>query len=107
MRSLSQRSSAFWLRVRGDSQAARIPCENRKTGRCDGIRLRARERLRTHLGISCIVLGVVLIVVAALLDPGGTMATSLMKETAAVVLTVVIYLVLRRQTRHRLRGHLP
>ena len=30
------------------------------------------ERLRAHLGISCIVLGVVLIVVAALLDPGGT-----------------------------------
>jgi multisubunit Na+/H+ antiporter MnhB subunit len=57
------------------------------------------ERLREHLGIYCIVLGVVLIVFAALLDPGGTMAGALVKETAAAVLTVVIYLVLRRQTR--------
>ena len=65
------------------------------------------ERLRSHLGISCIVLGVVLIVVAALLDPGGTVAGAVVKETAAVALTVVIYLVLRRQTRRSKLGTTP
>lgn len=57
------------------------------------------ESVRTHFGIYCIVLGLVLILVAASLDAGGTVASAFVKEMVAVVLTVVIYLVLRRQTR--------
>jgi hypothetical protein len=41
----------------------------------------------------------VLVVVGALLSPGGDMEGALVYETAAIVLTVVIYFVLRRQTR--------
>ena len=57
------------------------------------------ETIRTHLGLSCIVLGVVLVVIGALLTPGGDMYASLPYQTAGVILTVVIYLVLRLRVR--------
>ena len=57
------------------------------------------ETIRTHLGRSCIVLGLVLIVIGALLSPGGDMQGAIVNQTAAVILTVVIYLVLRRSIR--------
>ncbi len=57
------------------------------------------EYFRTHLAIKCAVLGLALVVVGALLSPGGDMEGATVNTTAAIVLTVVIYLVLRRQTR--------
>jgi hypothetical protein len=54
------------------------------------------EAIRTHPGRSCIALGLVLIVIGALLSPGGDMQGAILNQTAAVVLTVGIYVVLRR-----------
>ena len=48
------------------------------------------ETIRTHLGRSCIVLGLVLIVIGALLSPGGDIQGAIVNQAAAVVLTVVI-----------------
>ena len=55
------------------------------------------EYFRTHLAIKCAALGVVLVVVGAMLVPGGDMYSSLPYQVAGVILAVVIYLVLRRQ----------
>jgi hypothetical protein len=55
------------------------------------------EFFRTHLAIKCAVLGLALIVVGALLVPGGDIYDSLPYQVAAVILAVVIYVVLRRQ----------
>ena len=53
--------------------------------------------IRTHLGISCIVLGLVLTALAALLSPGGDIAGAFVWQVSALVLTVAFYLFLRRR----------
>jgi len=52
---------------------------------------------RSHLGLSCVVLGFILVILAAFMSPGGDIVGAFIWQAAAVVLTVVIYLVLRRQ----------
>ena len=52
---------------------------------------------RTHLALKCIALGMVLIVVGAMLVPGGDTYASIPYQVAGIILAVVIYLVLRRQ----------
>jgi hypothetical protein len=57
------------------------------------------EAFQRHLGINCILLGLVLIVVGAFLSPGGDVQGAAIMETAGAALAVVIYLMLRRQAR--------
>jgi hypothetical protein len=54
---------------------------------------------RSHLGLSCLVLGLVLTVLAAFMSPGGDLVGAFIWQAAAIALTVVIYLVLRREAR--------
>ncbi len=51
---------------------------------------------RTHLAIKCAVLGLALVVVGALLVPGGDMYASVPYQVAGIILALIVYLVLRR-----------
>lgn len=59
------------------------------------------EIIRTHLGVSCFVLGLVLVTLAGLLSPGGDVAAAFVWQASALVLTVAIYVFLRRKAATR------
>lgn len=52
---------------------------------------------RTHLALKCVLLALVLIVVGAMLTPGGDLYASLPYQVAGVVVAVVLYVVFRRR----------
>ena len=54
---------------------------------------------RYRLGITCTVVGLFLILMAAYLSPAGDLVSAFLWELAAVALAVAIYVVLRRQAR--------
>lgn len=59
------------------------------------------EFLRTHLALKCVALGVMLIVVGALLSPGGDLYGSVPFQVAGVVLALVVYVLLRLRRNQR------
>lgn len=58
------------------------------------------EVFRTHLAATCVILAFVLVVVGAMLSPGGDLYSSLPYQMAGVVVAVIAYIVLRRRNAH-------
>lgn len=55
------------------------------------------ESFRSHLALKCVALAIMLIVVGAMLSPGGGVYGSLPYQVAGIILAAAIYVVLRRR----------